>query len=90
MHCHVKERSKDHQIILTVVYGFNTIEQRKSLWQEMNTISKGISQPWLIVGDFNVILYTKDRLDGVPVTNNEIKDFGDCVRDMGVNELQWT
>ena len=43
----------------------------------MNTMSKGISQPWLIVGDFNVILYTKDRLDGVPVTNNEIKDFGE-------------
>ena len=53
-------------------------------------MSKGISQPWLIVGDFNVILSTKDRLDRVPVTNNEIKDFGDCVRDMGVNELQWT
>ena len=43
----------------------------------MNTISKGISQPWLIVGDFNVILSTKDRLDRVPVTNNEIKDFGE-------------
>ncbi|XP_069143394.1 uncharacterized protein [Solanum lycopersicum] len=57
----VNERSKGYQFILTVVYGFNTVEQRKSLW-----------------------------LDGVPVTNNEINDFGDCVRDMGVNELQWT
>ncbi|XP_069143402.1 uncharacterized protein [Solanum lycopersicum] len=53
-------------------------------------MAKGISQPWLIVGDFNAILSTKDRLAGVLVTNNEIKDFGDCVRDMGVNELQWT
>ncbi|XP_015072451.1 uncharacterized protein LOC107016517 [Solanum pennellii] len=85
----VKERSKDHQIILTVMYGFNTIEQRKSLWQEMNIMSKGISQPWLIVGDFNAILSTKDRLAEVPVTINEIKDFAECVRDIGVNELQW-
>ncbi|XP_015060282.1 uncharacterized protein LOC107006173 [Solanum pennellii] len=90
LHCQVNERSKDYQFILTVVYGFNTVEQRKSLWQEMNAMSKGISQPWLIVGDFNAILSTKDRLDGVPVTNNEIKDFGDCVRDMGITELQWT
>ena len=26
---------------------------------------------------FYAILSTKDRLDGVPVTNNEIKDFGE-------------
>ena len=90
LYCQVNERSKGYQFILTVVYGVNTVEQRKSLWQEMNAMSKGISQPWLIVGDFNVIISTKDRLDGVPVTNNEINDFGDCVRDMGVNELQWT
>ena len=87
LHCQVNEKSKGYQFILTVVYGFNIVEQRKSLWQEMNAMSKDISQPWLIVGDFNVILSTKDRLDGVPVTNNEIKDFGDCVRDIGVNEL---
>ena len=44
MHCQVIERSKDYQFILIVVYGFNTIEQRKSLWQEMNIMSKGIFQ----------------------------------------------
>nr|XP_004253227.1 uncharacterized protein LOC101244567 [Solanum lycopersicum] len=90
LHCQVNERSKGYQFILTVVYGFNTVEQKKSLWNEMESMAKGISQPWLIVGDFNVILSTKDRLAGVPVTTNEIKDFGECVRDMGVNELQWT
>ena len=48
LHCQVNERSKDYQFILTVVYGFNKVDQRKSLWQEMNTMSKGISQPCLI------------------------------------------
>ena len=89
LHSQVKERSKDYQFIVTVVYGFNTVEQRKSLWKEMQTISQGVIQPWLIVGDFNAILSTKDRLDGGLVTKNEIQDFGDCVRDMEVTELQW-
>ena len=26
----------------------------------------------------------------MPVAINERNDFGECVRDMGVNELQWT
>ena len=89
LHCQVNERSKDYQFIVTVVYGFNTVEQRKSLWKEMQTISQGVIQPWLIVGDFNAILSTKDRLNGVLVTQSEIQDFGDCVREMEITELQW-
>ncbi|XP_004253414.2 uncharacterized protein [Solanum lycopersicum] len=89
LHCQVNERSKGYQIMLTVVYGLNTAEQRKSLWKDLETLAQGITQSWLIVGDFNAVMYAKDRIAGVPVTSNEIKDFGDCVRDMGVNELQW-
>nr|XP_019069479.1 uncharacterized protein LOC109120276 [Solanum lycopersicum] len=89
LHCQVNDRSKNYQFIVTIVYGFNTVEQRKSLWQEMKTISQGVTQPWLIAGDFNAILSTKDRLNGGQVTRNEIQDFGDCVRDMEITKLQW-
>ena len=87
LHCQVNERSKGYQFSLSKVYGLNTAEQRKSMWKEMETLAKGITQPWLVVGDFNAIFYAKDRLDGVLVAINEIKDLGECVRDMGVNEL---
>ena len=40
LHCQVNERSKGYQFILTVVYGFNTVEQRKSLWNEMEQWQK--------------------------------------------------
>ena len=80
LHCQVNERSKGYKLILTVVYGLNTVEQRKSLWKEMKTLAKGISQPWLIVRDFNAIMSAKDRLNGMPVVNNEIKDLGEWVR----------
>ncbi|XP_019070681.2 uncharacterized protein [Solanum lycopersicum] len=64
-------------------------KQRKSLWTNMNKMVQSVVQPWLIVGDFNVILSPKDRLAGAPVNENEIKDFSDCVKAMGINELQW-
>nr|XP_010313012.1 uncharacterized protein LOC104644632 [Solanum lycopersicum] len=59
IHCYIQERSKGYQFNLTVVYGFNTIEQRKN------------------------------RLAGAPINENEIKDFSNCVKVMGINELQW-
>ena len=48
-----------------------------------------VSYPWLIIGDFNSILSPKDRLVGAPVTLNEIRDFEECVKDMGITEAQW-
>ncbi|XP_069155672.1 uncharacterized protein [Solanum lycopersicum] len=31
----------------------------------------------------------RDRLAGVPVTLNDIRDFEECVKDMGITEVQW-
>ncbi|XP_004252671.1 uncharacterized protein [Solanum lycopersicum] len=89
IHCYIQERSKGFQFHLTVVYGFNTIEQRKSLWSDMIQIGQNVNHPWIIVGDFNAMLSPKDRLAGVPVNENEIKDFSNCVKVMGLNEVQW-
>ena len=89
IHYHIQDRSKGFQFNLTVVYGFNTIEQRKSLWSDMIQIGQNVNHPWIIVGDFNAMLSPKDRLAGVPVNENEIKDFSNCVKVMGLNEVQW-
>ncbi|XP_049381299.1 uncharacterized protein LOC125845827 [Solanum stenotomum] len=89
VHCLIKDRTKGHQIVLTMIYGYNTIEQRKEMWLELNTLAQGITQPWLITGDFNALLTPQDRLAGANVSLNEVKDFADCVKDIGVTELQW-
>ena len=88
IHCHINERSKGYQFNLTVVYGFNILEMRKSLWNDLKMLAHNVSYPWLIIGDFNVILSPQDRLDGAPVTLNRIKDFEECLKDIGINEVQ--
>ena len=78
IHCYIQERSKGYQFNLTVVYGFNTIEQRKSMWDEMNKMGQSVILPWLIAGDFNAIMSPKDRLVGSLVTENEKRFFKLC------------
>ncbi|KAK6789668.1 hypothetical protein RDI58_013468 [Solanum bulbocastanum] len=56
LHFQMQERNKGQQIMLTVVYVYNTIKQRKSLWLELNSLAQGISQQGLIAGDFNALL----------------------------------
>nr|XP_010312970.1 uncharacterized protein LOC104644590 [Solanum lycopersicum] len=89
IHCQVKERSKGFQFNFSVIYGFNTIEQRKSLWTDLNKMAQNVISPWLIIGDFNAVLSPQDRQAGAPVNESEIRDFADCVKTMGIHELQW-
>lgn len=70
------------------MYGFNSIEQRRELWSSLKALPQ-TNHAWLICGDFNTILYSHDRLFGQPVTNAELKDFTECVHDLGLTELAW-
>lgn len=74
---------------MTVVYGYNTIEQRKLLWDNLTEVAQGITKPLLIDGDFNSILYTQDRLHGCIVNSEEIRDNANCIQALGLTELAW-
>lgn len=81
--------SGQKEYALTVVYGFNAIEQRRSLWEEIKCLSQGTSMPWVIGGDFNAVLTPQDRLCGNPISSAEIQDFSECIATAGLTELPW-
>ncbi|KAH0696217.1 hypothetical protein KY290_013575 [Solanum tuberosum] len=70
---------------LTVVYVFNTKEERRQLWitlERMNTCAK----PWVVIGDFNCVLHPGDKIGGNSVGWAEIVDFHNCVDSCGLIE----
>lgn len=75
---HLKITSKQNLMVFycTVVYGLHTVEDRKSLWvQLMNLADELKDVPWIISGDFNVVLSSEDRINWVPVSDHETFDF---------------
>ncbi|XP_075091749.1 uncharacterized protein LOC142171925 [Nicotiana tabacum] len=89
LHCNMVSRNQAIDRNMTAVYGYNTIEMRKELWQQLAGISQKVSKPWIIWGDFNSILCPQDRLYSTAVTSMEIKDFAECVQNLMLNELPW-
>ncbi|KAM3265795.1 hypothetical protein P3L10_002789 [Capsicum annuum] len=81
IHCKVHQDA-DIKCFLTVVYGFNIINQRRNLWEYQMQIALTVNGPWMICRDFNALLDTKDRLSGNPVQFDEIKDFAECVQNL--------
>ncbi|XP_019255156.1 PREDICTED: uncharacterized protein LOC109233746 [Nicotiana attenuata] len=89
IHYQVKSRRSDIDCLLTVVYGYNGIEQRRTLWDTLQQLSVSIAVPWMITWDFNAMLYSNDRLSGNPVNYSEIQDFVSCLHSSSLTELPW-
>ncbi|XP_059315534.1 uncharacterized protein LOC132066189 [Lycium ferocissimum] len=89
IHCNVVNRQMQMECDMTIIYGYNTIEQRKELWDQLSRLSTQCSKPWILWGDFNTILYTQDRVYGAAISNAKIRDFSDCVQNLMVTELPW-
>nr|XP_016440054.1 PREDICTED: uncharacterized protein LOC107765869 [Nicotiana tabacum] len=71
--------------LLTVVYGYNTIEKRTTLWENLKEVAQGINMSWLVTGDFNAVMAPQDRMFGNPVTYAETKDYVDSMAHLKLN-----
>ncbi|XP_062113464.1 uncharacterized protein LOC133824560 [Humulus lupulus] len=63
IHCEVKIKGVVQKAYLSIVYGRNSIEERKELCSQL-TLPQASVEPWLVVGDFNVIFEFDDRIGG--------------------------
>ncbi|XP_062080861.1 uncharacterized protein LOC133785656 [Humulus lupulus] len=73
LHCRVRLCSTNQDFCLTVVYGSNQLETRRSLWSELANLTFPV-KPWLIVGDFNAVFDSNDRMGGRAITMKELED----------------
>ncbi|XP_070017036.1 uncharacterized protein [Nicotiana sylvestris] len=69
------------------MYAYNTKEDRKELWEYLETIHQGNTMPWLVMGDFNSVLNINDGIGGNPVTMAEVTDFQQYIDSCELNEL---
>ena len=79
----------DHkQFSACFVYGFNSIVQRRELWDNLRAWNP--ASPWMVLGDFNAILEQGDR-HGVSLPSSyEISDFHSCCMDLGLTDALYT
>ncbi|XP_056695658.1 uncharacterized protein [Spinacia oleracea] len=72
----------------TALYGLHTIDHRKSLWVYLVNTAGTVSKPWLLMMDFNSVLYSGDMINGNQVQDSETRDFEGCIDTAGLTELK--
>ncbi|PHT40138.1 hypothetical protein CQW23_18992 [Capsicum baccatum] len=58
------------------------------LWSDLGSIIDGITSPHVVMGDFNTILRSDDRVMGSQVIDSEVMDFNNFIQDTGLMELK--
>lgn len=67
-------------INFTVVYGFNSVEGMRSLWSDITATGGGVNGPWLLMGNFNVVLSQDERISRAQTSDQAINEFVQCLQ----------
>ncbi|XP_020243212.1 uncharacterized protein LOC109821438 [Asparagus officinalis] len=87
--CSIKSKDGKLDSVISAIYGFNQLEARKSLWDELTSISQNIGNiPWLLCGDFNAIISPEEKLGGVAPTKTDTGDFRNCIEVCALSHLK--
>ncbi|EOY34748.1 Uncharacterized protein TCM_042328 [Theobroma cacao] len=81
----------------TFVYAKCTRSERTFLWDCLRRLAADIEVPWLVGGDFNIILKREERLYGSAPHEGSMEDFASVLLDCGLldggfegNPFTWT
>ncbi|XP_060170521.1 uncharacterized protein LOC132601459 [Lycium barbarum] len=80
-------RGTQEEMVVSLVYAKCTQMERIELWDSLEVMSNLVTVPWLVRGDFNVIISQDEKYGGLPVTINEVQDFRGCIQSCGITDL---
>ncbi|XP_060170592.1 uncharacterized protein LOC132601529 [Lycium barbarum] len=66
-------------MVVTMVYAKCSEVERMQLWDSLYFLASNMTSPWLIGGDFNVILNEEEKIGGLAVLPQIYEDFAFCL-----------
>lgn len=89
MHCYVTFIVKKYSCFITFIYAGNEPGDRVPLWRDLINLSQGISEPWVMLGDFNTTLFSDERIrDGV-IIPSDLSELESLVCNLDLADLRY-
>ncbi|KAE8668948.1 Transmembrane 9 superfamily member 3 [Hibiscus syriacus] len=86
----IKCTFKSVPLIITAIYASNDGVTRRQLWQHLRDLETYFgSLPWILGGDYNIILHSKENSDYEltgPILTPDMKDFQDVTHDLHLQD----
>ncbi|KAJ9536659.1 LOW QUALITY PROTEIN: hypothetical protein OSB04_un000132 [Centaurea solstitialis] len=79
IHCEIRMRGDPQPWFCSVVYGANNSVLRRQLWSGLRKFRAIMgNKPWVVMGDFNAMLFPHDALGGECLCVEDIEVFDIC------------
>ncbi|XP_031094366.1 uncharacterized protein LOC115998845 [Ipomoea triloba] len=72
---------------MTCYYGFPERSRRRDSWDLLRSLAGRSSLPWVVVGDFNDLLYQSEKRGGNPHLDALLRGFGEAMDDCSLAQL---
>ncbi|GJT13940.1 RNA-directed DNA polymerase, eukaryota, reverse transcriptase zinc-binding domain protein [Tanacetum coccineum] len=91
MHFLVKRNMDNKEIYVSFVYGEINAMGRRELWKNLKDFNNIAGNfPWVLLGDFNVILSYNENSRGIRINNMGVYEFRDCVEFLNIEDVKIT
>ncbi|XP_058722236.1 uncharacterized protein LOC131594157 [Vicia villosa] len=90
IHCSIHDTMGRWRYWLTAIYVMNQLEHRQKLWKDIEDIQCNQQGPWCIIGDFNNVVTSNDKIGGRQVQEHEYKDLCSMMERTGLYEMDST
>ncbi|XP_071740185.1 uncharacterized protein [Rutidosis leptorrhynchoides] len=86
--CKVETVNAKSSFFCTFVYASNNGIERRRLWADLeNHKSISANKPWVILGDFNVILKVDEHSAGGSSMTEDMNEFQECVNKVEIEDI---
>ncbi|XP_019188318.1 PREDICTED: uncharacterized protein LOC109182624 [Ipomoea nil] len=72
---------------MTGYYGFPERNRRQEAWNLLRSLANRSQLPWVVIGDFNDLLFQREKRGGNPHPNGLLRGFGETIDDCGLAQM---
>ncbi|KAJ9536674.1 hypothetical protein OSB04_un000147 [Centaurea solstitialis] len=91
IHCQIRLHGNLEPFFVSCIYGENRTVARRGLWSGLRKFKVLLrDSPWLIMGDFNTMLFPHDGLGGSSRRSSDMSEFAECLMDIDVYDVHYT
>lgn len=88
IHCSVKSVDGRSSFHCSFVYAYNSLELRKELWEDLLLFSQ-TTEPWTVLGDFNVVLNSSEKLHDLSSPCNVSSKLSDFLQQTDLHDHKY-
>jgi hypothetical protein len=88
--CVTSKQGIENGIFFETLYGEPRWEDKYKTWDKLWELHNGLNLPWVVIGDFNEILFSNEKEGGNPRPLNFMQAFRDALADCNFDDLGYS